>query len=405
MNRLTPIILAVVCSLLQALPASAAAEYEPPRSIVFSRTTQDGTHIFRMEPDGSGLVGLTSGSGRDTEPAWNVDGTLVSFTRRAGDRTDTWLVGADGTGAYRFIARARSLAWSEDGTKVVFVRIRRGNADIWIADVDGSDQVRLTSGAAWDGEPSWTIDGRIVFASDRSGQHRVHVLSATGTGVHRLTDGPGSQRDPVWSNIGQLVYEQHRAGDSDIYWLWPSDEVPHLEVTGPADDRDPAVAMDGELVFQRVRRDGSSVLVHTWVGDFPLTVLPSPTGSTNSGPGWVPSLAWIEAQDVHAKANLLEAADTAQAIRDSEGSFDAADPISITAANPSLEYVDSTVDSTGPYQVSISANGAVWAGAVLSDSGLCYWIRLEDGVATKYGLASAATCSGTDATNAIDAEW
>src|SRR5471032_1626316 len=65
-------------------------------------------------------------------------------------------------------AAARNPAYAHDGRLAVSVR-----GDLWIASPDHK-WTRLTSGPAWDREPSWTADGSaIVFSSDRSGTFSV----------------------------------------------------------------------------------------------------------------------------------------------------------------------------------------------------------------------------------------
>ena len=246
--------LAIAASLAIVQPALAATELQASRSICFTRTTRYGNHIFRIEPDGSGLLRLTNGSSRDSEPAWSPDGTAVAFNRHR-RRTDVWLVGWHGSNPHLFMANARSVSWSEDGTKVAFVRVRRGNTDVWRANTDGSNPVRLTTGAAWDAEPAWTMDGRILFTSDRSGRHRIYVMSTTGTDVERLTSGAGSQRDATGFQLDELVYEQHVNGRSDIYRMHVGSGVSEAEVASTRDELDPAVAFDGELLFKRVRSE------------------------------------------------------------------------------------------------------------------------------------------------------
>ena len=59
---------------------------------------------------------------------------------------------------------ARNPAYARDGRLAVSVR-----GDLWIVS-KRSEWTRVTSGGAWDREPSWTADGTaIVFSSDRAG--------------------------------------------------------------------------------------------------------------------------------------------------------------------------------------------------------------------------------------------
>ena len=366
---------------------------------MFSRTDTTGTHIFSVEPDGSELTQLTFGPAVDVEPVWNVDASAITFTRKTGSGADTWIMAADGSDPHVFLTNARSLVWSYFGD-VVFVRSRNGNLDIWTAGADGSDRARLTTHPARDVQPVWTWDGRLAFVSDRSGRDRIYAIDLDGTDLVRLTSGPGEQRHPTSWELG-LVFEQNDGMDRDIVRMATLGGSVDVEVGGAADDRDPDVAIDGELIFRRVRGDGSSALVHRWIGVTGSSTVFSFSEGIDRTPAWAPAFAWILAQDDQAKGNLLEAAATAQAIRDETGSFDDAWVLEMFSANPTMDYVAESVDSTEPEEISILPDGGSWSAAVLSQSGACFYIRLDDTVGTTYGMdftaSGASKCSGMDA--------
>jgi Tol biopolymer transport system component len=80
--------------------------------------------------------------------------------------------------------------YSPDGKRIVFAtvarsavarrqpqRLRRGD-DLWTVKIDGTDMRRLTTHAAPDYDPAWSVwpgspDGRIFFVSQRSGQNNI----------------------------------------------------------------------------------------------------------------------------------------------------------------------------------------------------------------------------------------
>ncbi|HET6792709.1 MAG TPA: hypothetical protein VFI35_14175 [Actinomycetota bacterium] len=389
----------VVTAIMPAIAAQAAVPLGLPRTIAFSRTNGTGTHIFSIEPDGTELTQLASGPGVDSKPAWNVDASAITFTRRSASTTDVWIMNPDGSDPHVFLPNASSLVWSPSGEGVAFVRIRNGNHDIWTAGADGTHRIRLTTDGARDVQPVWPLEGRLWFVSDRSGRDRIYSMKSDGTGLVRLTSGPREQRQPSGNGV-ELVYEQDDGNDGDIVRLWTPTRSVTVKRGGPADDRDPDLAFDGELVFRRRLADGSSRLIHRWIGGSgPGTVL-SDGSALDRSPAWAPASAWERAQDDQAKGNLLEAAATAQEIRDDTGSFDAG-VMEMYSANPTLNYVTEIGDSDQPELISILPDGTSWSAAALSDSGTCYYIRLDDIVGTTSGMdfsASAATnCSGADA--------
>ena len=78
------------------------------------------------------------------------------------------------------------------------------------------------------------------------------------------------------------------------------------------------------------------------------------------------------------------------------------------AIEPSLSYVSGVGNaSSGPNVVAVEVSGTdtVWAGAALSDSGTCYYIKdTATGPGTRYG--SGTDCEASDATaGATAAAW
>jgi type IV pilus assembly protein PilA len=102
--------------------------------------------------------------------------------------------------------------------------------------------------------------------------------------------------------------------------------------------------------------------------------------------------------------NAIAAAKTGYTDNDNYTTVDT--PAEMTAIEPSLTYEVAGTASTGPNDISIAVSNTggtsqTWAGASLSDSGTCYWIRDTSGTGggatpgTFYGTGAA--CTGTAA--------
>lgn len=92
--------------------------------------------------------------------------------------------------------------------RIAFASDRDGNFEIFPMRADGTHQTRLTTNAAFDGEPDWSPDGsRIAFTSDRHGGLEIYTMDAAGGSALRLTDNALADSLPAWSPVGsQIVF-------------------------------------------------------------------------------------------------------------------------------------------------------------------------------------------------------
>ena len=112
----------------------------------------DPNNIFTINPDGSGVQQLTTGSLENEEPHWSADGTKLLFTRSDESGVqDIWSMNADGSNQVRLNTStgngfSENPSWSPDGTKIIFTKQVDGGTheELWTANADGSSQLQLT---------------------------------------------------------------------------------------------------------------------------------------------------------------------------------------------------------------------------------------------------------------------
>jgi TolB protein len=74
-------------------------------------------------------------------------------------------------------------AWAPDGKSLAFTGKRGDNFDLYSIAFDGGAEKRLTSHAAYDDGPDYSVDGKwIYFNSDRSGNFDIWRIPASGAG-------------------------------------------------------------------------------------------------------------------------------------------------------------------------------------------------------------------------------
>lgn len=106
------------------------------------------------------------------------------------------------------------------------------------------------------------------------------------------------------------------------------------------------------------------------------------------------------ALDAAAQSTIGRAVVVAQTLHGELGSFPA-DGVTLSAEDPTLTF---TADpSSGPTSVSFAAEDDAFAAAVRSESGTCWWVRVDPSGATSYG--SGSSCTGEAAMGASDDTW
>jgi hypothetical protein len=105
----------------------------------------------------------------------------------------------------------------------------------------------------------------------------------------------------------------------------------------------------------------------------------------------------------HAQDSLRRAQTAAEIVYDRTASFEDADPASLEDDVPDLSFRSGDEASSGLDVVSVSASDLVWAAAVQTRPGACFYIRLDVGGDPRYGAGTE--CTGEAALLADDSRW
>ena len=191
---------------------SSFANWSPDgQKLVFNglvKGSQDGSDIYVINADGTGLTRLTTDPADDSCPAWSPDGKKIAFASIR-DRVpnevnfEIYVMNADGSNQTRITNNTKfdhSPAWSPDGTRIAFTSRRDDNFEVYVMNADGSNQTRLTFDGEQDSDPKWSPDGtRIAFLSCRDKRFgEIWAMNPDGTGLVNLTNADGFDMDPSW---------------------------------------------------------------------------------------------------------------------------------------------------------------------------------------------------------------
>jgi Tol biopolymer transport system component len=177
--------------------ATAASQLVSPgltkqERILFSARTDSGTMIFRVSPDGGGLLQITS-QGSSYSPSWHPSRQKIVYNRPVFGVQKLMVMSADGSDM-TLIGTGYHARYSPDGKKIAFERSVSGAPpQIYIMNADGSGVSQLTNNANGAFLPSWSPDGvKIAFSAAAlfggADDMEVWTTNAKGINTHQVTD-------------------------------------------------------------------------------------------------------------------------------------------------------------------------------------------------------------------------
>jgi eukaryotic-like serine/threonine-protein kinase len=158
-------------------------------------------NIYRIAITGMGKpVKLIASTLRDQGPTYSPDGRIAFVSDRSGSR-EIWLATNDGSGQVRATNLGGppidDLQWSPDGRQIAFHSQLSGHSGIFAlpcnpVGMSCGEPRRLTSQAAPEGAPAWSVDGKsLYFASLRTDRWEVWKQSAPGGEIVQVTRDGG----------------------------------------------------------------------------------------------------------------------------------------------------------------------------------------------------------------------
>jgi len=195
---------------LGAVPGDAAQASwgEPGKDILFSRTVNGLSNIWRFTLADKSLTQVTFGTGPDLSPMPDPTGKGMYIV----NGKSAGLLTAYNTKTKQSVdisaENATQPAFSRDGKRVMYITApARDRNELWVANVDGGNKVRLAEGAQL-GTASWAPDNvHVTFISEEPGKHdKAYVVAADGSGLHAVSWNGGSIQQLLWSPDQKTLY-------------------------------------------------------------------------------------------------------------------------------------------------------------------------------------------------------
>ncbi|HEV2348290.1 MAG TPA: protein kinase [Terriglobia bacterium] len=186
---------------------------EPGKTLLFSRTLNGLTNLWKYDLAAHALTQLTFGSGPDYSPMPDPAGKGIYYVngKRSGFLTAYFprskksvdIVTGDAT----------QPVISADGKHVMYVKlIGPGENEIWVSDLEGGNKLKLASAGALVTLP-WSPDGNlVVFSDETGGQSRPFIVGNDGRGLRPIEGITGSLEWAAWSPNSKSLYVSSDVG-------------------------------------------------------------------------------------------------------------------------------------------------------------------------------------------------
>jgi Tol biopolymer transport system component len=189
------------------------------KAIVFDRAPVNhgaATHLFKVAVAGGEPTELTAGPGHDSEPAFTPSGHWVLFAsdRNGAAHEDIYRMRPDGSGVKVLLGGERNEASpdvSPDGREVVFTSSsdKGGATNLFIAPIDGKGRHPIThrrrncAMSSCIADPAFSPDGTHIAFLDRGrSSSDLQVMRGDGRGFAKEFDEAGTEEEGFGSAIG-----------------------------------------------------------------------------------------------------------------------------------------------------------------------------------------------------------
>ena len=205
--------------------ASDVVWADPGRSILFSRTVNGLTNIWKYTLQDRGLAQITFGTGPDFSPMSDPGGRGIYYINgkssgfltvyRVHSRQSTDIVSEDAT----------QPLLSPDAKRVMYITFPASQrTELWVSGIDGANKVKIAAGESL-ATGSWASDNfhLYFFQTTGHGDDKGYIVGADGSGLRELPMVGGAPASAVWSPDRKFLYMSVGEQKDTVFDIWKWD--------------------------------------------------------------------------------------------------------------------------------------------------------------------------------------
>ena len=181
---------------------------EPAKSLLFSRTVNGLTNIWKYTLADQKFTQVTTGPGSDYSPMPDLasgglyfvngksSGALAVYHVRTKDFAD--VVTEDAT----------QPALSRDGKRLMYItRPEMGRRELWSSNLDGTQRTHLATGSDLT-TGFWSPDGSLLsfVENQNEGKGQTYIVAADGSGLRQLATPAAATDSEAWASDGKALF-------------------------------------------------------------------------------------------------------------------------------------------------------------------------------------------------------
>jgi len=207
---------------------------QPGKTILFPKTVNGLTNIWRFALQDKSLTQVTFGTGPDASPMPDPSGKGMYIVN--GKPSGYLTAYNPKSKQFKDIAseNATQPAISHDGKRVMYITApSRDRTELWVSRTDGIDKIKIGPSGILITNTWSRDDSRLSFVSEEVGKPpKIYVTSSKGGSLHALPWDGGAIQNVMWSADERSIYinSDDRGGQDGAFWQESVDGSPPEKV-------------------------------------------------------------------------------------------------------------------------------------------------------------------------------